>query len=44
MELYEYIRPPINIIPEEIRTQYNLRAMEKNGYVFAEIIKVMYGL
>ena len=44
MELYEYIFFPINIIPEEIVTQYNLRAMGENGYVYADIIKVMYVL
>ena len=44
MESYEYIHLPINIIPEEIITLYNLRAMKKNGYVYAEIRKEISGL
>ena len=44
MEWYEYIWLPINIIPEEIITQYNLIAMDKNGYVYSETTKRMYGL
>ena len=34
----------LNIIPEEIIEKYNLRAMEKNGHIYAGIIQLMYGL
>ena len=44
MERYEYICLSINIIPKEILTQYNLRTMDKNGYFYAGIIKLMYSL
>ena len=33
MKQYEYIRLPLNIIPEEIIEQYNLRAMDKTLHV-----------
>ena len=42
MERYEYINLRINIISEEIIIQYNLRAMNKDGYVYADIRKVMH--
>ena len=44
MERYEYTFLPINIIPEEIIEEYNLRDMDKNGYVYADIRKWMYNL
>ena len=44
IEHYAYIHLPINIIPEEIITQYNLRATEKKLYVYDDIRKLMYGL
>ena len=40
----EYIRIPMNIIPEDIIEQYNLRAYEHNGFVYARVDKGMYGL
>jgi Reverse transcriptase (RNA-dependent DNA polymerase) len=44
MERYEYMRIPINVIPEDIVQQYNLKALEHNGYMYVEIRKGMYGL
>ena len=44
MEHYEYVHLLINIITEEIRIHYNLRDMNKNRYIYADIRKVMYGL
>ena len=44
MECYEYIPLPLNIITEDIIEKYNLRSMDKNVHVYADIIKVMYGL
>ena len=39
MERYEYLRIPINLIPEEIVEEYGLRALEHNGHIYAEILK-----
>jgi hypothetical protein len=44
MELYEYMRLPIDIIPQEIVDQYELLLLVHNGYVYIEIRKGMYGL
>ena len=44
MDRPEYMRLPIKIIPEEIIVKYNLRAIEKNGWVYCKIVKGMYGL
>ena len=42
---YEYMRMPISLFPEEIITQYNLRRIvSKDGYVYMQIEKGMYGL
>ena len=40
----EYIRIAIKLIPEEIIELYNLRELEHNGFVYAEVSKGMYGL
>ena len=34
----------MKLIPEEIVSQYVLNDIEHNGYIYAEISKVMYGL
>ena len=39
----EYMRLPINIIPQEIIDRYNLKELEEDGYIYCEIIKGMYG-
>ena len=44
MDRPEYMRIPIDVIPEEIIEQYNLRSIESNGYVYVEINRSMYGL
>ena len=44
MERYEYMRIPIDMLPDAIIKQYNLRQLFHNGYVFVEISCVMYGL
>ena len=41
---FEYMRLPINIIPEEIIEQYNLLPLVINGLVYIEIRKGVYGL
>ena len=44
MDRYEYMKLPLDIIPEEIIQQYNLRNLEHKGFVYMEIQKGMYGL
>jgi len=44
LDRYEYMRMPVNIIPESIMLQYNLEPLVHNGYVYTEIRKGMYGL
>ena len=44
MNRYEYIKLPLDIIPEEIIQQYNLRNLAHKGFVYMEIQKFMYGL
>ena len=44
MPTYEYMRLPIQIIPDEIISQYNLLPLVDNEYVYMEIRKGMYGL
>ena len=38
------MRVTIDMIPEEIIQQYNIIPLVKNGYVYIETQKVMYGL
>ena len=44
MQHYEYMKLPINIIPDEIIKQYKLKELEYKGFVYMEIQKGMYGL
>ena len=44
MERHEYMRMPITLIPQKIIKQYALQEKCKNGYVYMEIIRGMYGL
>ena len=44
MNRYEYMKPPLDIIPKEIIEQYNLRNLPQKGFVYIEIQKGMYGL
>lgn len=44
MTRFEYMRIPTDVIPDDIMNQYNLQALEHNGYVYVEIRKGMYGL
>ena len=38
------MRMSMKLFPEHIIQQYNLRKHEKNGYVYIEIRKAIYGL
>ena len=44
MERYEYMRIPIQCIPQKIFEQYNLEDLVHNGAVYAELQKTIYGL
>jgi hypothetical protein len=44
LDRYEYMRLPINLIPDEIIQEYDLLPLVHNNYVYIEIRKDMYGL
>ena len=44
MDRYEYMRMPMDLIPEKIIQQYDLRSKCKDGYVYMQIERGMYGL
>ena len=44
MERYEYVKIKVELIPEEIITQYDLQKKIHNGFIYCEVRKGMYGL
>jgi hypothetical protein len=44
LKRYQYMRIPIELIPQEFIDQYQLQDKVKNGFVYCEIIRGMYGL
>ena len=44
MDIYEYMKLPLYIIPEKIIQQHNLRNLAHKCFVYMEIQKGMYGL
>ena len=44
MERKEYLRIAVNLIPQEFMDLYGLHDKVKNGYVYCEIVRGMYGL
>jgi hypothetical protein len=44
LDRFEYMRMPVALIPDEIIQYYNLQSKIKNGFVYMEIRKGMYGL
>ena len=44
MEIYEYMKLRVDIIPDEIVQQYKLNNIAEDGWVYIEIRKGMYGL
>ena len=44
LERYEYMRLPLKHFPQHTINQYNLRENAKNGWVYVEIRKAIYGL
>ena len=41
MARYEYIRIPMNLIPDEVIKQYNLHKLDVSGWAYMEIRKGM---
>jgi hypothetical protein len=44
LDRYEYMKMPIDVFPEHTITQYNLREKVKNGFIFLECRRCIYGL
>lgn len=44
LDRHEYMRMPIDLIPDDFAAAYDLKAKAKGGYVYMEIQKGMYGL
>ena len=44
MERKEYLRIAVELVPQEFMVEYNLHSKVKNGYVYCEIVRGMYGL
>ena len=44
LDRYEYMKMPINLIPPKFIEENNLTTKIKNGYLYIEIIRGMYGL
>ena len=44
LEKFQYMRIPIELIPQEFIDLYQLQDKVKNGFVYCEITRGMYGL
>eukprot|EP00804_Cyclotella_cryptica_P011793 CCRYP_011361-RA/>CCRYP_011361-RA protein AED:0.17 eAED:0.11 QI:0/0/0/0.8/0.25/0.2/5/0/1137 len=44
LDRYEYMKMPLDLFPEHTIQQYDLRNKAKNGFVYLEICRCMYGL
>ena len=44
MARFEYMKIPIDILPQEIIIEYGLDKLVHNGFIYCEIRKGMYGL
>ena len=44
LDRYEYMRMPLDLLPEDIVDHYDLKQKAKNGFVYMEIRRGMYGL
>jgi hypothetical protein len=43
LEIYEYVRIPVSMVPGIIMDEYNLHALIHNGHLYVEVRKGMYG-
>jgi hypothetical protein len=44
LDRYEYMRMPLDLFPDNIVNHYDLKRKAKNGFVYMEIRRGMYGL
>ena len=44
LDRYEYMKMPLDVVPCHVRDQYDLDRKAKNGYVYLEIRRAIYGL
>ena len=44
MDKYEYMKIPISLFPEHSIQKYDFRIKVKNGFIYLEIRKIIYGL
>ena len=44
LDYHEYMKIPLALFPEWIKTQYNLDTHAKDGFVFLEIKRAVWGL
>ena len=44
MDRYEYMRIPLTMFPEHVAQQNQIQEKEKNGLIYVEIRKAIYGL
>ena len=44
LERFEYMKMPLSILPMHTIQQYNMQEHAKNGFVYFEIRKAIYGL
>jgi hypothetical protein len=44
LDRYEYMKMPLDVFPEHVRQQYDLYSKAKNGFVYLEIRRAIYGL
>jgi hypothetical protein len=44
LDRYEYMKMPLAVFPQHVRDQYDLETHARNGYVYLEIRRAIYGL
>ena len=44
LDQFEYMKMPLHLLPEHTIEQYNMQEQAKNGFVYFEICKAIYGL
>ena len=44
LDQFKYMKMPPHLLPEHIIEQYNMQEQAKNGFVYFEICKAIYGL
>ena len=44
LDQFDYMRIPLTMFPDHVAQQYQLRGNEKNGFIYVEIRKAIYGL